>query len=242
MHQKAKAYAVISKKLKTDDFSDDKCVNNTLKKCLDSAESWTTKTSPDRNTIISLVNESLMKLLHEAETERSKQWKLYATVEVTLKHLSKLRLLNKIESKVRELNEDANRFLLSDTQYLLHSLIKDNDSPFIFEKAGCQLEHIMIDEFQDTSSVQWQNFKVLLKECMSHGSNDNDTVNNLIVGDVKQSIYRWRAGDWRLLNNIKEQFPSSKEQVDVCSLQTNYRSEKNIIDFNNAFFHFSCTI
>lgn len=167
-----------------------------------------------------------MKLLHEAETERSKQWKLYATVEVTLKHLSKLRLLNKIESKVRELNEDANRFLLSDTQYLLYSLIKDNDSPFIFEKAGCQLEHIMIDEFQDTSSVQWQNFKVLLKECMSHGSNDNDTVNNLIVGDVKQSIYRWRAGDWRLLNNIKEQFPSSKEQVDVCSLQTNYRSEK----------------
>lgn len=80
-----------------------------------------------------------MKLLHEAETERSKQWKLYATVEVTLKHLSKLRLLNKIESKVRELNEDANRFLLSDTQYLLHSLIKDNDSPFIFEKPDANL-------------------------------------------------------------------------------------------------------
>lgn len=233
---KGKGICSYFKKLKTDDFSDDKCVNNTLKKCLDSAESWTTKTSPDRNTIISLVNESLMKLLHEAETERSKQWKLYATVEVTLKHLSKLRLLNKIESKVRELNEDANRFLLSDTQYLLHSLIKDNDSPFIFEKAGCQLEHIMIDEFQDTSSVQWQNFKVLLKECMSHGSNDNDTVNNLIVGDVKQSIYRWRAGDWRLLNNIKEQFPSSKEQVDVCSLQTNYRSEKTSLISIMLFF------
>lgn len=233
---KGKGICSYFRKLKTNDFSDDKCINNTLKKCLDNAESWTTKTSPDRNIIISLVNNSLMKLLHDAENERSKQWRLYATVNVTLKHLNKLRLLNKIEIKVRELNEEANRFLLSDTQYLLHSLIDENDSPFIFEKAGCQLEHIMIDEFQDTSSVQWQNFKVLLKECMSHGPNNDDTVHNLIVGDVKQSIYRWRAGDWRLLNSIKNQFPSSEEQIDVCSLKTNYRSEKNIIDFNNAFF------
>ncbi len=233
---KGKGICSYFKKLGSNDFSDSRCVNNTLKKSLENAENWTTKTSSDRNTIISLVNNSLMKLLHDAENERPKQWKLFATADVTLKHLSKLRLLNEIEIKVRELNEDANRFLLSDTQYLLRSLINDNDSPFIFEKAGCQLEHIMIDEFQDTSSVQWQNFKVLLKECMSHGSIDDDTVNNLIVGDVKQSIYRWRAGDWRLLNNIRNQFPSSEEQVDVCSLQTNYRSEKNIIDFNNAFF------
>lgn len=233
---KGKGICSYFNKLKTNDFSDGKCVNNTLQKCLDNAENWTTKKSPDRDTIISLVNNRLMTLLHEAEEERPKQWKLYSTVNVTLKHLSKLRLLNTIEVKVRELNEDANRFLLSDTQYLLHSLINENDSPFIFEKAGCQLEHIMIDEFQDTSSVQWQNFKVLLHECMSHGTNDEETIRNLIVGDVKQSIYRWRAGDWRLLNNIKNQFVSSKEQVDVRSLQTNYRSEKNIIDFNNAFF------
>lgn len=225
------------KKLKSNDFSDEKCVNNTLQKCLDNADSWTTKNSPNRNTIISLVNDKLMKLLHDAENERSKQWKLYATVDATLRHLSKLRLLNKIEIKVRELNEDANRFLLSDTQYLLHSLINENDSPFIFEKAGCQLQHIMIDEFQDTSSVQWKNFKVLLNECMSHASNNDNTVNNLIVGDVKQSIYRWRAGDWRLLNNIMNEFSYPESRIDICSLQTNYRSEKNIIDFNNAFFN-----
>ena len=68
--------------------------------------------------------------------------------------------LDSIEQKVREMNDEANRFLLSDTQQLLHSLIKDSDSPFIFEKIGTRLEHIMIDEFQDTSTVQWQNFKV----------------------------------------------------------------------------------
>lgn len=107
--------------------------------------------------------------------------------------------------------------------------MQDSDSPFIFEKIGTQLEHVMIDEFQDTSTIQWQNFKVLLDETMSH-----QNAGNLIVGDVKQSIYRWRSGDWRLLNNIQEQF--GEKRLDIKTLDTNYRSAKNIIDFNNAFF------
>lgn len=107
--------------------------------------------------------------------------------------------------------------------------MQDSDSPFIFEKIGTQLEHVMIDEFQDTSTIQWQNFKVLLDETMSH-----QDAGNLIVGDVKQSIYRWRSGDWRLLNNIQEQF--GDKRLDIKTLDTNYRSAKNIIDFNNAFF------
>ena len=98
------------------------------------------------------------------------------------------------------------------------------------------LEHIMIDEFQDTSSIQWQNFKILLKECMSKSRTDGNTINNLIVGDVKQSIYRWRAGDWRLLNGIERQFGQQFSDMDVRTLQTNYRSERNIIEFNNCFF------
>ena len=89
----------------------------------------------------------------------------------------------------------------------------------------------MIDEFQDTSTVQWQNFKVLLSEAMSQEGSEN-----LIVGDVKQSIYRWRSGDWRLLNDIQTQFPSPEAQLDIRTLDTNYRSQRNIIEFNNAFF------
>lgn len=97
--------------------------------------------------------------------------------------------------------------------------MQDSDSPFIFEKIGTQLEHVMIDEFQDTSTIQWQNFKVLLDETMSH-----QDAGNLIVGDVKQSIYRWRSGDWRLLNNIQEQF--GDKRLDIKTLDTNYRSAK----------------
>lgn len=87
----------------------------------------------------------------------------------------------------------------------------------------------MIDEFQDTSTVQWQNFRVLLDEAMSHEGGSN-----LIVGDVKQSIYRWRSGDWRLLNDIEQQF--RQQQIETIPLKKNYRSERNVITFNNHFF------
>ena len=233
---KAKGICSYFNKLKGDDFSDTNCKKQILEKCLAGAENWTSKTSPDRNVIISLAESRLMPLLRKAETDRQKQWKLYATADCTLKHLDKLRLLGSIEAKVRELNGEANRFLLSDTQHLLHTLIKDSDSPFIFEKVGCRLEHIMIDEFQDTSSVQWDNFKVLLKECMSHSQDGKNLTSNLIVGDVKQSIYRWRGGDWRLLNNIHSQFSHPESSLEVRNLHTNYRSERNIVDFNNSFF------
>ena len=225
------------RKLCSNDFSDKNCINKTLDKCLLSSQEWVTKTNPNRNEIIQLVETQLADILKSAENERAKLWKLYTSASVTLQYLSRLRLLNKIEKKMREINSDTNQFLLSDTQQLLHGMVNGSDTPFIFEKTGTRLEHIMIDEFQDTGSVQWQNFKILLEECMSGGNNINGkTIGNLIVGDVKQSIYRWRSGDWRLLNNIKGQFTSPEKQLTIRNLNTNYRSERNIVDFNNAFF------
>ena len=202
-----------------------------VKICADDPAKWYSKKSPYAESIHSLAESALIPLLRRAMEERPRQYKLYMSADLTLRHLNQLRLLGSIEQKVRQLNESANRFLLSDTQQLLHSLIKDSDSPFIFEKIGTQLEHVMIDEFQDTSSVQWKNFKVLLQECMSHVDTEN-----LIVGDVKQSIYRWRSGDWRLLNAIDQEFPHADEMIDILPLETNYRSERHIIEFNNAFF------
>lgn len=199
--------------------------------CLDSADKWVSKTHPRREAIKSLVETSLLPLLRLAENERPDKWCCYKSVDGTLRHLYQLRLLGSIEKKVRELNAEANRFLLSDTQQLLHSLIHESDSPFVFEKIGTQLKHVMIDEFQDTSSVQWKNFKIILNECMSHTD-----ASNLIVGDVKQSIYRWRSGDWRLLNNISDEFSMPDQQLDIRTLTYNYRSRHNIIRFNNAFF------
>ena len=215
-------------KLKAGVF-DESIIGKRVTDCLGDPEKWCKKTHERRELIYTLAETTLGDILRYAIDERPRQWKLYKSADLTLKHLNQLRLLGSIERKVRELNKDANRFLLSDTQQLLHSLIDGSDSPFIFEKIGTQLEHVMIDEFQDTSTVQWQNFKVLLTEAMSHTDSSN-----LIVGDVKQSIYRWRSGDWRLLNNIEEQFTA--QQTQTQTLAFNYRSDKNIILFNNHFF------
>lgn len=195
--------------------------------CLHEPDKWYSKTCPQKERIHELATSIFIPLLQTIIKERVR----YKSAELTLRHLYQLRLLTAIEEKVRELNTTAGRFLLSDTQHLLNSLIGADDSPFIFEKIGVQLKHIMIDEFQDTSIIQWKNFKILLLECMSYKE-----TSNLIVGDVKQSIYRWRSGDWQLLNNISEQFPHPEYQLEINTLKTNYRSQRNVVLFNNAFF------
>lgn len=217
-------------KLKNGDFTED-CVGKRVVAASENSEAWTSKKSKRRDDIMALAEQSLMPLLNQAIAERPRQNRTYKSAEQTLKHLYELRLLGSIERKIREMNEDANRFMLSDTQHILHSLIGESDSPFIFEKIGTRLEHIMIDEFQDTGTLQWANFKILLLECMSRSGAEN-----LIVGDVKQSIYRWRAGDWRLLNDIAVQFHHPEQQLDVRNLGVNYRSKRRIVEFNNAFF------
>ena len=215
-------------KIKNGQF-DPSVLNATALKAMEAPENWYKKDHSRAEELHVLADQVLIPMLRFTEEEREKQWNLYQSAQLTLRHLNNLRLLHSIEQKVKDLHEEANIFLLGNTHHLLHALIQDQDSPFIFEKIGAQLRHVMIDEFQDTSTVQWQNFKVLMRECMSHAGSEN-----LIVGDVKQSVYRWRSGDWRLLNNIDQQF--SSEMMEIRPLQTNYRSERNIIAFNNAFF------
>ena len=214
---------------------DPSIITTTVANHLENIEKWCPKTNPRRDAVLQVVESSLIQILKCAVEAQEKQWKIFQSSNLTLRHLNQLRLLSSIEKKVREINETENRFLLSDTQQLLHSLIDGSDSPFIFEKIGTQLQHVMIDEFQDTSTIQWQNFKVLLAETMSH-----EDGSNLIVGDVKQSIYRWRSGDWRLLNGIENQFNSML--MEIKSLSTNYRSTRNVIDFNNTFFRHAAKV
>lgn len=220
-------------KLRNGKYEDDDLLTKTIIDCLEDPKNWVnTANAHFGNPAYDLVVSQFDQLLRDSERKyRPKFLRVLKSADLTMRHMNQLRLLSSIDQKVREMNKDANRFLLSDTQTLLHSLIQNDDSPFIFEKIGTQLDHVMIDEFQDTSTVQWQNFKVLLLETMSR-----EDAGNLIVGDVKQSIYRWRSGDWRLLNNIDTEFPSTYK-VTPRPLDTNYRSDRNIIEFNNAFFN-----
>ncbi len=221
-------------RLAGNDLDDKIFMPGTVVKHLADEEKWTTAKNPKHDVIVAAAKEYFIPLLERAEATRAKAKYVINSVDATLKNFNNLRLLSDIENKVREMNVEANRFLLSDTQHLLGLMVNDNDSPFIFEKIGTRLAHIMIDEFQDTSTVQWKNFLILLNECISHTHDREGQVNNLIVGDVKQSIYRWRSGDWQLLGNIQDFFPGRK--LDIKDLDTNYRSSRNVVVFNNAFF------
>ena len=234
LSSKQRGIASFFNKLRKGTF-DPSIITTTVANHLENIEKWCPKTNPRRDVVLQVVESSLIQILKCAVEAQEKQWKIFQSSNLTLRHLNQLRLLSSIEKKVREINETENRFLLSDTQQLLHSLIDGSDSPFIFEKIGTQLQHVMIDEFQDTSTIQWQNFKVLLAETMSH-----EDGSNLIVGDVKQSIYRWRSGDWRLLNGIENQFNSML--MEIKSLSTNYRSTRNVINFNNTFFRHAAKV
>lgn len=170
----------------------------------------------------------ISELIKNTEDQRRMYISLINTIDLSLQHINPLRLLNRVEQEVTEITNENNRFILAKTPILLYSLIKGNDAPFVFEKMGTLFHNVMIDEFQDTSKLQWENFKVLLLENQASGGSD------LIVGDIKQSIYRFRNGDWHILKNISDELPLNKP--DIQTLNKNFRSDTRIIQFNNAFF------
>lgn len=148
--------------------------------------------------------------------------------ELTTAFLNPLQIIGDIDGKVREINEANNRFMLAKTPLLFDKMVKGEDASFVFEKAGTTYHHIMIDEFQDTSPIQWRNFYRLLLENMAQGNSC------LLVGDVKQGIYRFRGGDWKILSSFETS--AGRHPVDIKTLSTNFRSAQNIIDFNNMVF------
>lgn len=141
------------------------------------------------------------------------------------RNINELRLLADIAREMDAINEEENHFMLGNTPVLFDRLIGDTDAPFVMERAGNRFEHIMIDEFQDTSPIQWRNFEKLLINNIAQGQE------SLIVGDVKQGIYRFRGGDWRKLTELSVNNPKSTHNLD-----TNYRSAEQVIGFNNAIF------
>ena len=214
--------------------TDDKIKGTRVIDCMNDAKKWTGKSHKRKDEIISLAERELIPLLKTAEEFRGKNNRIINSCQLSLRHVNNVQLLNHIDEEVRTLNQEKNRFLLADTNALLHNIVREGDPSFVFEKIGSNIRNVMIDEFQDTSRMQWDNFKLLLNEGLSQGAD------SLIVGDVKQSIYRWRNGDWTILNGLKGQlgpFP-----IEEKTLNTNRRSEAAIVQFNNKIFTSACQI
>ncbi|MBP5455626.1 MAG: UvrD-helicase domain-containing protein [Paludibacteraceae bacterium] len=196
--------------------------------CLENAEKWVAKSHPRYAEIIDLAERELIPILEETEKYREEHLSDFNSINLIIKDINKLGLLHDLATIISKNNSKNNQFMLADTPSLLNEMIGENDAPFIYEKVGAYINHIMIDEFQDTSLTQWKNFKPLLEEGLSQNAL------SLIVGDPKQAIYRWRNSDWRTISNIDKEI--TNVPVGIFPMETNWRSKKNIIRFNNQFF------
>ena len=196
-----------------------------VKEALLSDEKWYAKSAPCKAEIIALTPR-LRPLLEELCDLWDKNFRFLSSARLLRENYRNFALLSDLSEKITELCNRENIIPISETNTILHKLIEGNDTPFIFEKAGNHFSRFMIDEFQDTSTMQWENFIPLLQNAVSQS--DDKPV--LLVGDVKQSIYRWRGGDWQILaRDIDRRFDS----VIHSELTTNHRSLRGIVEFNN---------
>ncbi|NLZ19967.1 MAG: UvrD-helicase domain-containing protein [Bacteroidales bacterium] len=154
-------------------------------------------------------------------------YRYYCTAFLLDGLLYQLGLAGEFYKEFDALSAEKNVLCLDESNSLLRKIIGGSDAPFVYEKMGVRYEHFLLDEFQDTSHIQWDNFLPLLQESESR------TGGNLIVGDVKQSIYRFRDSDWELLGSeVQRTFPDAE----VESMQGNWRSTRTVVGFNNRFF------
>ena len=159
-------------------------------------------------------------------------YKTYRTARIIRDQIYGLGIAGELKKAFSDLQKEKNVISIDDSNTILKDIIDGSDAPFVYEKLGVRFEDFLLDEFQDTSTVQWENFRPLLRNSEAGG------FDNLVVGDVKQSIYRFRGSDWHLLESgLQQEFGSQAASESV--LEGNFRTCRAIVGFNNEFFPFA---
>lgn len=203
-------------------------IHSKLRDKIDSPiEDWIDRKSPFFSAVETMYA-ALNDVLKEFFDYYDNNIRLYNSANIIAGRLMDLGVKADIAVSMDRILKERNVVMLDDTNQVLSEIISDSDAPFVYEKLGTRYEHFMLDEFQDTSRLQWRNFYPLVSNSLSQGDE------SLIVGDVKQSIYRWRSGDWRILGSELEE--TFRGAIGIESLSVNWRSCENIVMFNNSFF------
>lgn len=203
--------------------------SSTVADVIGNSEKWAHKSSKNFALVQTLAQSKWQPVLSRLVDFIHQNIQAYLSIDQVLKNLYSFGLLSDILRTQRKYLSDENLMLLSDAPQFLNKLMQEQDTSFIYEKVGSFYRHFLLDEFQDTSGLQWRNLLPLVQNGIAQN------YSSLIVGDIKQSIYRWRGGDLSILQNqLKEDI--SEVLTTTKDLDTNYRSNGNIVSFNNALF------
>lgn len=198
----------------------------------DNCKKYSAATSPGQKQLIDAIADSIADAIHDINTLSGQ----IAFYQAFLKNITPLSLLNTVEKELASIQEEQNILSIAEFNRLINDQIRDQPAPFIYERLGEKYRHFFIDEFQDTSELQWQNLIPLIDNATS-SEIDGQKGTLMIVGDPKQSIYRWRGGKAeQFIELANGHNPFNNKEQELYSLDTNYRSYSEVIQFNNAFF------
>jgi len=190
------------------------------------------KTAKDRALIENIIPELLQIL-----SKIYKNFEKRDFYKAFLKNITPLSLLNTVSNELAQIQSEQNILSISEFNAIIHREIQNQPAPFIYERLGERYRHFFIDEFQDTSEMQWQNLIPLIDNSLSGLDDLGNKGTLMIVGDPKQSIYRWRGGKAeQFIELSKNTNPFNNPDKEIRHLNTNYRSYSEVIDFNNRFF------
>jgi ATP-dependent exoDNAse (exonuclease V) beta subunit len=168
--------------------------------------------------------------LNQVYAMMEKDLPIYKSYKAVLSHFSTYVALRFLYDALKQYCSDNDKILLSEANKMVAQVVEQSDLSLLYEKSGQRYKHLLVDEFQDTSGSQWTNLRPLYEQTLSEGKFD------LIVGDIKQAIYRWRNGNWEIMHRRVEEELGAAGELSREALPFNFRSAPAIIDFNNRLF------
>ncbi|HEU0137557.1 MAG TPA: UvrD-helicase domain-containing protein [Flavobacterium sp.] len=194
---------------------------------------YSSKVPSDQKAAIDKIANELLEILQKINAHAEK----YMFYKAFLKNITPLSLLSTVSNELAKIQEEQHILSISEFNAIIHREIQNQPAPFIYERLGEKYRHFFIDEFQDTSEMQWQNLVPLIDNALAGQDDTGQKGTLMIVGDPKQSIYRWRGGKAeQFIDLSKGVNPFANKDKELISLGTNWRSYSQVIDFNNDFF------
>lgn len=216
-----------------------------VRKTIEEDRWFSGKASEEEKQSIVQIKDELLKAYQEINGSRDEKMARYRSLQAVVKDLFPVAVLNEVEKVLEEIKSEHVLLHISDFNKKIAAIIAEQPVPFIYERLGEKYRHYMIDEFQDTSVLQWQNLIPLVENALAGGNM------SLVVGDGKQAIYRFRNGDveqFAMLPGLSREIRAAARDEWERSLTaahvnknlgTNFRSQREIVEFNNRFFLFA---